>query len=185
MRCKKCGVPVAKFDEQPALLTRLRFHPASFLITSTAFSALLIYAIQQYLDVKGGKAVYSVAIIPTITIVHHLVSARLRRSSAAWPATPLFGERNQIRYFLSLSFLWVFYIFLSPRFIDRMAWGFQAPEHPRVLPRFMLRPPLLRPHRCICLHPQMLNTEVKAKCLQEGHEWMCVRICWPEKEAGQ
>jgi hypothetical protein len=147
---------------------------------------------QQYLNVKGGKAVYSVAIIPAITIAHHtyflfhlLVSARLQCSSATWPATPLFGERNQTRYFLSLSFLWVCYIFLSPRFIEQMAWGSWHESIPEfflgscyVLLCFVLIAGFISAR-------EMLETEVKAKCLQEGHEWMCVRICSLVKEAGQ
>jgi hypothetical protein len=163
------------------------------LTASTLLSAILIYTTYQKFSAKSERVVFILAFILIFTIVHHayflfrlLVTARSRRSSPAWPATPLFvGKRERCAYVYGIMFLCELYIINLPRFVEDGSWVFwrEGPIELLMGSCYVLLTVTLAAGWFSSF--KMYKAEARAGCLQGGHDWKCIRLCYPDKEANQ
>jgi hypothetical protein len=181
IRCRPCGASKAEIAQLHPAPGRI-IHPALILLFNLVSSALMVGLIHSSLDEGYKVESWLLTFTPACTIIHHasclfvtMRSAYRRRSDPSWPDSPTLDTAPLYVGGMVATLIWYIAVLgkahPSPLVI---CWSHGTLGVAIGLYCISM---LVVPGIALFLAYRMSRAEATAKCMQEGHQWACVRLC--------
>jgi hypothetical protein len=181
VRCQPCGASKAKIAQLRPALGR-SIHPALILLFNIASSALIIGLIHNSLDEGYQVESWLLTFTPACTIIHHASClfvvmrwAYSRRSDPSWPDALALGTAPLYVGGMIATLIWYIAVLgnTHPQPLV-ICWSHGTLGVAIGLYCISM---LVVPSVALFLADRMSRGEATAKCMREGHQWACARLC--------
>jgi hypothetical protein len=186
MECKVCSVSDEdRLHMKTPLPNRLRVHPAAVLIFDVLLLAVMVRELQNRLGEQAEASIRKFYPYLAAVCLHHFYllvniarSTRARRA-APWPSTPIItGSGNHWLYSLGLRTMGSLQIGLIIGVSIRKdhGWRFWRGALGHVFWGCFMAILIMSGFADFAT-TKMWEAEAAARCLRDGHQWQCRRIC--------
>jgi hypothetical protein len=181
IRCQPCGVSKTEITQPRPALERI-IHPVVILLFNMVSSALMIGMIHSSLDEGYQVESRLLTFTPACTIIHHasclfvaMRSAYRRRSDPLSPDSPTLDTAPSYVGGMAATLIWYIAVLGKahrPPLVICWSHGTLG-----VAIGLYCISMLVVPSVALFLARNMSRAEATAKCMREGHQWACARLC--------